>query len=108
MSKLFKNLVDHFKNYRTANFFEEIIAQAAKLAADLEIEQDFPAINTTRRKYKPKLFDYEHRDAPQNPKTAFKVNLSILLDENINQSCLIMNIGMHLKIPKPRLKLIFF
>ncbi|KAK9730557.1 hypothetical protein QE152_g14435 [Popillia japonica] len=70
-----KNLVDHFKNYRTGNFFEEVITQAAKLAADLEIEQDFPAIYTTRPKYKPKFFDCEHRDeAPQNPKTAFKVS----------------------------------
>lgn len=82
-----KNLIVHFKNCRNDNFFEEIIAQAAKLAADLEIEQDFPAINTTRQKYKPKFFDYEHRDeAPQNPKTAFKVNFFLRIIDQVLSS----------------------
>lgn len=40
-----KNLAYHLKKY---NFFEEIIAQATKLAADLEVGQDFPEIYTTR------------------------------------------------------------
>ena len=70
-----KNLVDHLKNYRDDNVFEEKLAEAGKLAAALEIEQDFPPLNTVRRKYKPKLFDYEHTvKTPQDPKTAFKIS----------------------------------
>ncbi|CAK1597333.1 unnamed protein product [Parnassius mnemosyne] len=69
-----KILVDHFQQYRSDQSFEEILVQAKEVALSLEIEEDFPPLPTVRRKFNPKLFDYEHRDeTPHDPKTAFKI-----------------------------------
>ncbi|CAH1104393.1 unnamed protein product [Psylliodes chrysocephalus] len=68
------------------NVFEEKLAQAGELAAALEIKQGFSPLNTVRRKYKPKLFDYEQRDeTPQDPKTAFKINFFLkIIDQTLS------------------------
>ncbi|CAH1111141.1 unnamed protein product [Psylliodes chrysocephalus] len=81
-----KNLVNNFKNYTDDNVFEEKLAQAGELAAALEIKQGFPPLNTVRRKYKPKLFDYEQRDEiPQDQKTAFKINFFLkIIDQTLS------------------------
>lgn len=63
-----KNLVGHFQQYRSDQSFEEILVQAKEVALSREIEEDFPPLPKVRRKFKPKLFDYEHRDeTPHDP-----------------------------------------
>ncbi|CAH1109439.1 unnamed protein product [Psylliodes chrysocephalus] len=81
-----KNPVDNFKNYRNDNVFEEKLAQARELAAALETEQGFPPLNTVRRKYKPKQFDYEQREeTPQDPKTVFKIYFFLkIIDQTLS------------------------
>ncbi|CAH1107182.1 unnamed protein product [Psylliodes chrysocephalus] len=57
-----------------------------ELAAPLQIEQGFPPLNTVRRKYKPKLFDYEQRDeTPQDSKAPFKINFFLkIIDQTLS------------------------
>lgn len=81
-----KNLVDHFQQYRSDQSFQEILVQAKEVALSLEIEDDFPPLPTVRRKFKPKLFDYEHRDeTPHDPKTAFKISFFLkIIDQTLS------------------------
>lgn len=83
---LLKTLIDKFKQYRTAEHFEIVLAESSKVAHELNVETDFPPINKIRPRRKPTQFQYEHRDEfLSDPKTKYRVEFYFrILDQTIN------------------------
>lgn len=82
---LLNNLIDKFTEYRTDEHFEMVLQEATKVAHKLNVEADFPPINTLRPRRKPKQFQYEQRDEVLlDPKINYKVEFFFrILDQTL-------------------------
>ncbi|GBP76880.1 hypothetical protein EVAR_7030_1 [Eumeta japonica] len=73
-SNLLNKLIDKFTEYRTDEHFERVLEEATNVARDLNVETDFPPIDTVRPRRKPTQFQYEQSDEVLlDPKTKYKV-----------------------------------
>ncbi|XP_023210359.1 uncharacterized protein LOC111613242 [Centruroides sculpturatus] len=59
---LLNKLVDKFTEYRMDEHFERVLEEASNVAHELNVETDFPPINTIRPRRKPTQIQYEHSD----------------------------------------------
>ncbi|GBP12368.1 hypothetical protein EVAR_75798_1 [Eumeta japonica] len=59
---LLNKLIDKFTEYRTDEHFERVLKEATNVARDLNVETDFPPIDTVRPRRKPTQFQYEQSD----------------------------------------------
>lgn len=72
---LLENLIDYFKKYRSDESFNNIMDKANKIADDLNVEPNFPPMQTVRPRKKLKFFDYEqHDEIVVDPKINFKTD----------------------------------
>ncbi|GBP49835.1 hypothetical protein EVAR_83784_1 [Eumeta japonica] len=70
---LLNKLIDKFTEYRTDEHFERVLEEATNVARDLNVETDFPPIDTVRPRRKPTQFQYEQSDEVLlDPKTKYK------------------------------------
>ncbi|GBP27936.1 hypothetical protein EVAR_83565_1 [Eumeta japonica] len=70
---LLNKLIDKFTEYRTDEHFERVLEEATNVARDLNVETDFPPIDTVRPRRKPTQFQYEQSDGVLlDPKTKYK------------------------------------
>lgn len=73
---LLNKLIDKFTEYRTDVHFERVLEEATNVARDLNVETDFPPIDTVRPRRKPTQFQYEQSDEVLlDPKTKYKVEV---------------------------------
>ncbi|GBP73860.1 hypothetical protein EVAR_52420_1 [Eumeta japonica] len=73
---LLNKLIDKFTEYRTDEHFERVLEEATNVARDLNVETDFPPIDTVRPR-KPTQFQYEQSDEVLlDPKTKYKRELT--------------------------------
>lgn len=82
---LLNNLINKFTTYRTGEHFETVLAEASKVAHELNVETNFPPINTIRPRRKPTQFQYEHNDEVLiDPKIKYRVEFYFrILDQTI-------------------------
>lgn len=82
---LLNKLIGKFTEYRTDEHFEMVLAEASKVAHELNVETDFPSINTIRPRRKPTQFQYEHSDEVLvDPKIKYRVEFYFrVLDQTI-------------------------
>lgn len=82
---LLNKLIEKFTEYRTAEHFETVLAEASKVANELNVETDFPPINTIRPRKKSTQFNYEHSDEVLvDPKIKYRVEFYFrILDQTI-------------------------
>lgn len=82
---LVNNLINKFTKYRSDEHFEVVVSEASKVAHELNVEANFPAINTIRPRKKPTHFQYEHHDEVLiDPKVKYKVEFFFrILDQAI-------------------------
>lgn len=82
---LLNKLIDQFTEYRTDEHFERVLEEATNVARDLNVETDFPPIDTVRPRRKPTQFQYEQSDEVLlDPKTKYKVEVFFrILDQTL-------------------------
>ncbi|GBP06893.1 hypothetical protein EVAR_92785_1 [Eumeta japonica] len=73
-SKYFSIMIEN--NPITDEHFERVLEEATNVARDLNVETDFPPIDTIRPRRKPTQFQYEQSDEVlHDPKTKYKVEV---------------------------------
>lgn len=82
---LLNKLIDKFTEYRTDEHFEIVLKEASEVAHELNVDTDFPPINTIRPRRKPTQFQYEHSDEViVDPKIKYRVEFYFrVLDQTI-------------------------
>lgn len=81
-------MIEKFTEYRTDEHFEIVTAEASKVAHEVNVETNFPPINTIRPRKKPTQFQYEHHDEVlEDPKIKYRVEFYFrILDQTVNQN----------------------